>query len=170
MISIRLSVFNHTINHIKCFYKVLKFHRTLKTNKYSFCMWILSGCCIVEKETVLRILSFLTLFLNPLLILKPGVSPRASLWHKTASLELQPASVCHLPVTADADNLWFYREITPSATSAPQRCAGQQEKKQLQAQSDVIKCYLVCADRDLEESVRPIVPWNEAKQSSLSSY
>lgn len=45
-----------------------------------------------------------------------------------------------------------------------------QQKKQLQAQFDVRKWYLACADRDPEASARPIVPWNEVKQDSLFSY
>lgn len=49
----------------------------------------------------------------------------------------------HMPMICDSTET--------SATSASQRCTGQQGEKQLQAQSDVKRCHLVRADKDPEE-------------------
>lgn len=60
----------------------------------------MTGCHIVKRVSI-RILSFLNpKFFLKRFILKPGVAP---LRQKNSSLE--PVSVCHLPVTADAENL-----------------------------------------------------------------
>lgn len=90
------------------------------------------------------------LFLNLLLIPKAAVPAGAWRWHKTCTPELQPA-VCHLPVRAHAGDLWSYWDITRSATSASQRCTGQQGKSNYKLSLMSKRCHLVRADKDPEE-------------------